>query len=91
MIGLCRRHALPQPHVNATVEGFLVDFAWPADRLIVETDGWKAHGTRTAFKRDRRRDAALVVAGWRVVRITWSRLQEEPDGVAAHLRVLLAR
>lgn len=90
MIGLCRRHALPQPRVNATVEGFLVDFAWPAHRLIVETDGWKAHGTRTAFERDRRRDADLVVAGWRVVRITWSRLQEEADAVAADLQTLLA-
>ena len=48
------------------------------------------HGTRTAFEADRIRDAELTVAGWRVVRITWRRLEREPRAVAAQLARLLA-
>ena len=66
-----------------------MDFVWRAHNLIVETDGWAAHGTRRAFERDRARDADLVVAGWRVVRITHRRLEAEPRAVARQLRSLL--
>jgi very-short-patch-repair endonuclease len=69
-LALCRRRGLPPPRVNTVVEGFEVDFAWPEQRLIVETDGYRRHGTRAAFERDRARDAALTAAGWRVVRFT---------------------
>ncbi len=47
-----------------------MDFAWPRIRLAVEADGWETHGTRTAFQRDRRRSAALALAGWTVLRFT---------------------
>jgi very-short-patch-repair endonuclease len=87
---LCRRADLPAPEVNASVEGFTVDFAWRVQRLIVETDGWQAHGTRAAFERDRRRDADLTTAGWRVLRVTWARVMREPHAVAAQLYSLLA-
>jgi very-short-patch-repair endonuclease len=89
LLELCRRYGLPQPVVNQVVEGYEVDFAWPEARLIVEADSWSAHGTRTAFERDRLRDAALETAGWRVIRITWRRLIREPEAVAAQLARLL--
>jgi len=89
MLALCRRAGLPQPEVNQTVEGYEVDFVWHDARLIVETDGWQAHGTRSAFERDRIRDAHLTAAGWRVVRITMRRLEREPEAVAAQLARLL--
>jgi very-short-patch-repair endonuclease len=76
--------------VNAKVEGFTVDFAWRAQQLILETDGWQAHGTRAAFERDRRRDADLTIAGWRVLRVTWARVTREPNAVAGQLSSLLA-
>ena len=75
--------------MNQTLEGFEVDFLWPDQRLVVETDGAAAHLTPTAFERDRRRDAALQVAGFRVVRFTWRQITEEPHAVAAILRALL--
>jgi very-short-patch-repair endonuclease len=81
---------LPRPLCNIEVEGYTVDFVWPQARLIVETDGWRAHGTRAAFERDRLRDAELAVADWRVVRMTWKRLTREPRAVAAQLSSLLA-
>ena len=50
----------------------------------------RAHGTREAFERDRARDRALQVAGWRVIRLTWRQLKEEPDNIAEQLATLLA-
>jgi very-short-patch-repair endonuclease len=90
MLSLCRRFGLSQPEINRVVEGHEVDFSWQDPRLIVETDGWDAHGTRGAFERDRVRDAELTAAGWRVVRITKRRLAREPDAVAQQLGGLLA-
>jgi very-short-patch-repair endonuclease len=89
LLALCRRAGLPEPRVNSVIEGFEVDFCWPQARLVVETDGWRAHGSRGAFERDRVRDAALVEADWRPMRITWRRLRRELDAVAAQLRTIL--
>jgi hypothetical protein len=65
------------------------DFVWPAARLILETDGRAHHGTHKAFEGDRRRDQRLLVAGWRVVRVTWRQLTREPASVVALLEDLL--
>jgi very-short-patch-repair endonuclease len=85
MLELCRRAQLPAPEVNVHVEGHTVDFAWAAERLIVETDGWQAHGTRPAFERDRGRDADLLVAGWRVLRFTHTQVERRHGWVAQRL------
>src|SRR5918992_3105529 len=85
---LCKAAGLPPPRTNARVAGYEVDAYWPAERLIVEVDGWTYHRTRTAFERDRRKDAALQAAGYRVVRITWRRLTKEPYSVSAQLGAL---
>ena len=77
-----RRPWITAPLVNQVICGYEVDFVWPEVKLIVETDGWSAHGRRSAFERDRVRDAVLQVAGWRVIRLTWRRLSEEPVGRA---------
>jgi very-short-patch-repair endonuclease len=84
---LCIRYGIPRPRVNTSVEGYLVDFCWPEERLIVETDG-RHHLTRAAFERDRIRDAVLTARGWRVMRVT-RRQMRRPEEVAA--RVVSAR
>jgi very-short-patch-repair endonuclease len=93
MLDLVTRHNLPRPEVNALVEAggcrFEVDFAWRAQRLAVEVDGFATHGTRQAFEEDRIRDRVLQAAGWRVVRITWRQLYQAPDLVASDLQALL--
>jgi very-short-patch-repair endonuclease/predicted transcriptional regulator of viral defense system len=86
---MCRAHGLTPPEVNRRIEGYEVDFAWRVQRLIVETDGHAAHGTRTAFERDRLKDAELTAAGWRVVRVTYRRLVGRPEAVTAQLLRLL--
>ncbi|HEX4691573.1 MAG TPA: DUF559 domain-containing protein, partial [Solirubrobacteraceae bacterium] len=73
-LDLCRRAGLPHPDVNTRIEGIEVDFAWPAQRLIVEVDGFAFHGGPAAFERDRARDAALALTGWRVLRFTWHQI-----------------
>jgi len=90
MLKLLHSHRLPTPEMNVQIEGYEVDFVWREHRLIVETDGWRAHGTRTAFERDRRRDADLLAAGWRVLRISYERLKREPAWVAQRLAAALA-
>jgi very-short-patch-repair endonuclease len=84
-LALCDAHNLPRPEVNVYIEGYECDFVWPEQRLIVETDGAAAHGTARATKRDPTRDAELMIAGWRVWRVTYERLAREPEAVAAQL------
>ena len=71
------------------VAGFEVDALWPDQKLIVELDGYAFHGTRAAFESDRMRDAALQIAGYRVLRVTYRRLLEEPGAVVSAILELL--
>lgn len=88
-----RRYRLPRPRLNdwITVKGgrYQVDCHWVGTGQIVELDSWQAHGTRTAHREDRARDRVLRVAGYEVTRITWAQLDDEPEAIAADLRLLL--
>ena len=68
------------------VEGYEVDALWSDAKLIVELDSWDHHRSRRAFEEDRRRDAALQLAGYVVLRITWRRFEQEPEEVAGSIR-----
>ncbi len=85
MRALVRSAEVPQPLVNAQLHGFLVDFLWIDASLVVEVDGYEFHGDRAAFERDRRRDQVLTAAGYRVIRVTWRQLRDEPMAVIARL------
>lgn len=93
-LALCERSGLPRPRVNVWIplegDGVEADFVWDRERLIVEVDGYAAHRTRPAFERDRVRDQRLMLAGWRVVRVTWRQIVRDPRGVAATIATLLA-
>jgi hypothetical protein len=90
-LDLCKRAGLPRPAANAVVAGDEVDMLWRTERLVVELDGEQVHRTRAAFERDRRRDTALQIAGYRVVRITDRRMADSPHEVAETVRLLLNR
>jgi very-short-patch-repair endonuclease len=83
------RAGLPLPQTNVLIEGYEVDCVWPDRRVIVELDGHATHSPAHAFEIDRARDRRLAAAGWRVIRITWRQLEEEPASVEADLRCLL--
>jgi very-short-patch-repair endonuclease len=85
---------LPRPEVNASLQiatdrWIEADFLWRPQHLIAELDGHASHATTAGFERDRARDRALQAAGWRVIRITWRQLHEEPAAVARDLERLL--
>jgi very-short-patch-repair endonuclease len=86
LLDIVRAAGLPLPRTNVQVAGVEVDAVWPEHELVVEVDGYAFHGTRTAFERDRRRDARLLLAGYRVIRLTWRQLTREPHQVATLLR-----
>ena len=82
---LLRRAGLAPDETNARVEGREVDLVWRSRRLVVEVDGYAYHRGRAAFERDRRRDADLQAAGYRVIRVTWRQLVEAPERVIAQI------
>lgn len=95
-VRLVRQAGLPEPQSNLPLAApdhprLEPDFYWPTHRLVVETDGWGTHGTRAAFQTDRRRDASLVAAGWRVMRFTYDDVVREGPTVVRRLRAATAR
>ena len=89
LLRVCAGAGLPRPQTNLIVAGHRVDALWPEQRLVVEVDSRTHHMTAAAFEDDRRRDADLMLAGYRVLRLTWRRLRYEPEAVVATLRALL--
>lgn len=85
----CRRHGLPTPIMNAIVHGVEVDAYFPAERLIVELDGWPYHRDRVTFESDRDRDATMLSHGIPTVRITYDRFEHEPEREATRLHTIL--
>jgi len=83
-------YRIPRPRLNhwLTVgeERYEVDCLWPAASLIAELDGFQSHGTKRAFRKDRKRDRRLGAAGYRVVRITEDQIRTEPAELAADLQ-----
>lgn len=90
-LALCRRGRLPEPEVNAWVDRFKVDFLWRAQRVIVETDGYRAHAGSQAFEDDHTRDNELMALDYEVLRFTYARVMEAPAEVIALVRRKLRR
>jgi very-short-patch-repair endonuclease len=86
---LCDKAGLPRPDVNTTVGAYEVDALWSEQRLVVELDGYGTHGSRRSFENDRVRDAALLEAGYRTLRVTGLRLEREPEAVGRAIERLL--
>jgi len=91
LLALLRKARLPAPRCNVVLCGHEVDFFWPHANLVVEFDSWEFHRSRAAFEQDRRRDADLQLAGHQVLRITWWRLEDEPEAIVAQIASALAR
>ncbi|NDI49078.1 endonuclease domain-containing protein [Goekera deserti] len=87
----CHRAGLPAPVPQFVVtEGgwsAQVDLAWPEAKLIVEYEG-EYHFDELQIRRDDRRYARLVAAGWRVIRLSANDLRDL-DGVVSRIRVAL--
>ena len=90
MLRLVDEAGLPRTVVNRVDGREIVDFSWPAQRVVVEVDGWHAHGDRRAFEDDRARDAARQARGDLVARFTWRQVTGERVRVATRLAQTLA-
>ena len=82
---IARRAGLPPPLTGQLVNGFRVDFHWPALALVVETDGLRYHRTPAQQARDRLRDQAHLAAGLTPLRFTHAQVKFEPAYVASTL------
>jgi very-short-patch-repair endonuclease len=91
MASILREHQLHAAEFHGRVLGYEVDFAIRQHRLILECDGWEAHGRDPRqFERDREKDAVLAAAGWLVLRFTWLRISRQPGWVASTVRSVIA-
>lgn len=82
---LARDVGLPVPETKVRVNGFEVDFLWPALRLVVETDSLRHHRTPAQQSRDHRRDQAHTAAGFTSLRFTHEQVRYEPEHVRSVL------
>lgn len=88
---LVRAAGLPEPELQARVNGYRVDFHWPGLGLVVETDGPRDHRTPAQQSKDRRRDQAHAVAGLTSLRFTEAQVRHEPDRVRETLAAVSER
>lgn len=89
LLELLRAARLPEPRVNAHVEGWEVDFWWPEKRFAIEFDGWDGHRSRAAFERDSVKQSQLAAVGIQLARVTGRRLRDEPYAVIAETAAAL--
>lgn len=68
---------------------YVGDVVFRALRLVIEIDGWEFHRDRSAFQRDRLRDADLARAGWQVVRFPASWVLARSDRFAAQVDAIV--
>ncbi len=73
---------------QVVVGGYIVDFAAPSVRLVVEVDGGYHRERKLA---DAWRDRALRRLGWRVVRLSAERVEREIEGAVADVSAALPR
>lgn len=87
-----KRYGLPAPVTNTRVLGYEVDVLYPAERVIIEIDGYPFHSDRDSFERDRNRDADMLAADFVTVRVTRDRMRHKPEHEARRIiKILEAR
>ncbi len=90
LIRLLRAAQITGWKLGYPVGGYLVDVAFPAQRVAIEVDGWAWHMTADRFVDDRRRQNAVVNLHWTVLRFTWHDLMDRPEGVVNEIRTALS-
>lgn len=70
---------------NYPVGGYRVDVAFVCEKVAIEADGWAFHTDSEVFQIDRKRQNAIALLGWKVLRFTWLDLTEYPKRVIAEI------
>lgn len=85
MLALIAATDLPLPKVQYCIDlgdgepMIHADFAWPEAKVILETDGRRAHGSPRRTAADYRRDQRAAKAGWYTMRVTGPQIRREPE------------
>ena len=89
MLPLLTHYSLPIPETNVKLrvgrKTLEVDFLWRTQRVVVETDGGRFHDNPLAQARDSQRNQMLARAGYKVPRVGWEELRDEPDRTIAEI------
>jgi very-short-patch-repair endonuclease len=89
-LSLIREAELPQPEIDVPLYGFTVDFYWREVGLVVEVDGYQWHASKSAFERDRRKDAILRGNGLQLTRVTWDQMERQRLATTARIASQIA-
>ena len=81
LMGLSFRRQMP-------ISGYIVDFACPTHKLIVELDG-SQHADDGAAAYDARRTDALTARGWTVLRFWNDEVLKDIDNVCLHILTVI--
>jgi hypothetical protein len=85
---------LDPPDLQATIhlprDAFLVDFYWPAHRVIAEADGPATYTAGDDLAAQFQRDRLLRDAGYKVIRFTGRELTKTPELVITRIRQAFA-
>lgn len=66
---------------------YVIDIAFPDIKLAIEIDGWQYHGKYLEqFKKDRIRQNALAMNGWRVLRYFHGQIMQNREDVVDEIR-----
>lgn len=79
------------PATNVPYLGFVPDFRWPEQRVILEADSAQFHDHLLARADDAERQAVLEANGETVLRTTWREITTRPDRLVARVRAALMR
>lgn len=85
-VKLLRGNKITGWKANFPVAGYKVDVVFPAAKLAIEVDGWAYHSSADDFENDRKRQNAISLLGYQILRFTWLDLTEYPDRVLAEIR-----
>jgi hypothetical protein len=66
-----------------------LDFAYPAQRLAIEAEGYAFHSARAVWEKDLDRRNRLQSLGWRIIHVTWRQVEESPANFVATVRTFL--
>jgi len=88
---ICRDANLPQPRMNAIVEGYEVDAYFEQYGVIVEVNPFSTHGHQRAHDKDTRKIAELTAKGYVLIPFTDTQLVREPLYVVARLQEAITK
>lgn len=86
LLAVVRSSGLPEPEVNAFVEGRERDLFWGAQKLVVEADSYTFHSHARPWARDIGNTNELQLLGYLVLRFTWFDVTERPLWVIEKIR-----